>query len=83
MSEVPLFHKYSAACVCQDPSECDQIIVFGPLVRTALSSRHFVLFLYLWLIDSGLAERPSLGEVSREQKMLKGHLPRVIDHQVY
>ena len=30
---------------------------------------------FAWLIDSGL--------VPREQKMLKGHLPRVICHQVY
>jgi len=41
------------------------------------------------LIDSGLVgEGPhtrgtSLGRVPREQKMLKGHLPRVICHQVY
>ena len=28
-------------------------------------------------------ERRSLGGVPREQKMLKGHLPRVIYHQVY
>ena len=26
---------------------------------------------------------PSLGGILREQKMLKGHLPRVIYHQVY
>jgi len=32
------------------------------------------------LIDSGLT---SLGGVPREQKMLTGHLPRVIYHQVY
>ena len=31
------------------------------------------------MIDSGLA----LGGVPREQKMLKGYLPRVIYHQVY
>ena len=31
------------------------------------------------MIDSGT----SLGGVSREQKMLKGHLPRVIYHQLY
>ena len=33
------------------------------------------------LYDSGLVG--SLGEVPQEQKMLKGHLPRVIYHQVY
>ena len=33
----------------------------------------------LWLLDS----RVTLGEVPREQKMLKGLLPRVIYHQVY
>ena len=43
------------------------------------------------LIDSGLtgstdfrASHPQgHGEVPREQKMLKGHLPRVIYHKVY
>jgi len=35
----------------------------------------------MYLIDSGLVG--SLGGVPREQKMLKGHLPRVIYHQVY
>ena len=34
------------------------------------------------LIDSGLVGS-SLGGVLREQKMLKGHLSRVIHHQVY
>ena len=31
------------------------------------------------MLDSGLA----LGGVPREQKMLKGHLPRVIYHHLY
>ena len=37
------------------------------------------------LIDSVLvgSSETSLGGVPREQKMLKGHLPRVIHHQVY
>jgi hypothetical protein len=34
------------------------------------------------LVDSG-SVGSTLGGVSREQKMLKGHLPRVIYHQVY
>ena len=33
------------------------------------------------LIDFG--ERRALGGVPKEQTMLKGHLPRVIDHQAY
>ena len=33
---------------------------------------------YMYMIDSGL-----VGGVPREQKMLQGHLPRVIYHQVY
>jgi len=44
-------------------------------VRLVLTRRGRVLF---QLIDSGL-----VGRVPREQKMLKGHLPRVIYHQVY
>jgi len=37
------------------------------------------------VIDSGLvgSTGTSLGGVPREQKMLRGHLPRVIYHQVY
>jgi len=36
------------------------------------------------MIDSGLVgSTDSLGGVPREQKMLKGHLPRVMYHQVY
>jgi len=35
------------------------------------------------LIDSGLVGSTDLGGVPREQKMLTGHLPRVIHHQVY
>ena len=31
----------------------------------------------------GVEVYSSLGGVPREQKMLKGHLPRVIYHQVY
>jgi len=38
------------------------------------------LFLFCSMIDSGLV---GLGGVPREQKMLKGHPPRVIYHQVY
>ena len=34
------------------------------------------------VIDSGLVGS-TVGGVPREQKMLKGHLPRVIYHQVY
>ena len=34
------------------------------------------------VISEGGARR-ALGGVPREQKMLKGHLPRVIYHQVY
>ena len=34
-------------------------------------------------VFSGDAIGTSLGGVSREQQMLKGHLPRVIYHQVY
>jgi len=33
------------------------------------------------LLDDG--DRLRVGWVPREQKMLKGHLPRVIYHQVY
>ena len=39
--------------------------------------RLLTLSCFLGMIDSGL------GEVPREQKMLKGHLPSVIYHQVY
>ena len=35
------------------------------------------------MIDPGLVGGISLGGVPPEQKMLKGHLPRVINHQVY
>ena len=35
------------------------------------------------LIDAGLVGSTALGGVPREQKMLKGHLPRVIYHLVY
>ena len=35
------------------------------------------------MIDSGLVGSTALGGVTREQKMLIGHLPRVIYHQVY
>ena len=37
---------------------------------------------YVRVIDPKLAGS-SLGGVPREQKMLKGHLPRVVYHQVY
>ena len=37
------------------------------------------IYYILRLIDSGSA----LGGVPRAQKMLKGHLPRVIHHEVY
>ena len=42
----------------------------------------------IWLsgkltFDDRLRVGPSLGGVPREQTMLKGHLPRVIHHQVY
>jgi len=33
--------------------------------------------------SDGSFERTDLGGVLREQKMLKGHLPRVIHHHVY
>ena len=40
--------------------------------------------LFSLLIDSGLfGSTDRLGGVPTEQKMLKGHLPRVIHHQVY
>jgi len=35
------------------------------------------------VIDSGLVGSTGLGSVPREQKMLKGNLPRVIYHQAY
>ena len=35
------------------------------------------------VIDPGLVGSISLGKVPRTQKMLKGHLPRVIYHPVY
>ena len=35
------------------------------------------------VIDSGLVRSTALGGVPREQKMLKGHLTRVIHHRVY
>ena len=35
------------------------------------------------LIDSGLVGSTDLGGVPREQKMLKGHLPKVIYHRMY
>ena len=44
---------------------------------TAPSAPTFSGFKFQNLIDSGQ------GGVPREQKMLKGHLPRVIYHQVY
>jgi len=38
---------------------------------------------YCTRFSSGPASKAGLGGVPREQKMLKGHLPRVIYHQVY
>jgi hypothetical protein len=35
------------------------------------------------LMDSDLVGSTDLGGVPREQKMLKGHLPRVLDHRAY
>ena len=35
------------------------------------------------VMKSGLVGTPDLGGVPREQKMRKGHLPRVTYHQVY
>ena len=40
-------------------------------------------FVPLRVIDAGLVGSTALRRVPREQKMLKGHLPRVIYHQVY
>ena len=63
-----------------------------------LALQPLIYFNYGGLIDSGLVDAPalihhiyrgmspitfSLGGVQREQKMLKGHLSRVIYHQVY
>ena len=47
-------------------------------VKTILEIRT----MFMRVIDSGLVVATERG-VPREQKMLKGHLPRVIHHQVY
>ena len=53
------------------------------LPRVLLANRHLLrASVYSWLIDSGLVGSTDLGGVPREQNMLKGHLPRVIYHQV-
>ena len=36
----------------------------------------------VFVIDSGLVGSTTLGGVPRERKMLKGHLPRVMNHQL-
>ena len=35
------------------------------------------------MLGLGFMTSDRLGEVPREQEMLKGHLPRVVYHQVY
>ena len=42
-----------------------------------------VFYINHMVIDSGHTRETSLGGVPREQKMLQGHLPRVIYQQVY
>ena len=41
------------------------------------------IYLYIYRAASERTWNNLKGGVPREQKMLKGHLPRVIDHQVY
>ena len=61
----------------RDQEEHGDGVVVKLLPLPLLLDLHVLLNGFSFVIDSGL------GGVPREQMMLKGHLPRVIHHQVY
>jgi len=75
----------SSSSVLLSSLELSDTRVYEPYIRALLGSRRPNPGRFAGVIDSGLVGSTDfpLGGVPGEQKMLKGHLPRVIHHQVY
>ena len=58
------------------------MLVMSLLFIALVHPRHPTVCMF-YQAKSSRTRGTSLGGVPREQKMLKGHLPRVIYHQVY
>ena len=54
-----------------------------PSTRSGAGSERAWFGVVVIEFEAGLANGEALGGVPREQRMLKGHLPRVMYHQVY